>query len=243
MSNAENVSQIGDSTAEVAMPSVQIDEKRAAYEIRAQELREAVARKAAMVGRVETMARAEQAAQAEAAAARQQWSEKLRGSDGVMTREIQKLRVAERSALSLVEEYHVLQKELAPTLAGLELEVARLADNCFKSRSEVVLVVAEDAYAALMTKVGNLMATAAELQRIAEVLTVDRNSRGSDDEIRAAFLAKVGRDLKTRDVSTDSVNEAIGISTLDLDGVDMQLVNSPVRRSILQRQAKAEQAA
>jgi len=244
MSGNENVSQVGNGCEEIAMTGkAVISEKRASYEAKAQALHEALARKTAMIGRIATLDRAQQAAQAEAAAARLQWSEKLRGSDGVLTREVQKLRVAERSALSLVEEYQVLQKELAPTLAGVELEVARLADDCIRGRSDVVRVVAEDAYSVLIENAGSLMATAMELHRIAETSSVNWNSRASDDEISGAFLAKVGRDLKAREAPTDLIGEAMGISQLDLDGVDMQLVNSPARRSILGRQAKVVSAA
>ncbi len=109
--------------------SEDIAEKRAAYEIKAQELREAIARKIAMIERVKTIVRAEQAAKADAEAARQQWSAKLRDSDGALSRDIQKLRVTERSALSLMDEYQEMQQELSPMLASHDLNVAGIAQQ------------------------------------------------------------------------------------------------------------------
>lgn len=241
MNDSESMNQAGHGAeATTKTPSVGIVENRAAYEVKAQELRDAVARKAAMVGRLETMTRAQHAAQAEAEAVRKQWSTKLRDSDGVLSREIQKLRVAERSALSLVEEYQAMQQEMKPQLASHELSVADLAHQCIAHRNSVVRVAADDAYLDLMAQAGGLIATAYSLYRIANTAEIVMRTRPSDEQLEAAFLAKIGRDLTARMSGVgESVKRAIGTSSLALDGVDMGLVNSPARRSMLVKQASA----
>lgn len=89
------------------------------------------------------MQRARQAAQADADAAPERWKERLREGDGTLTREVRKLRVAERSALSLAEEYGSLQEEIEKDVPRIELEAADLAKECIGLRSAVIQEAAQ----------------------------------------------------------------------------------------------------
>jgi len=88
--------QVASDATGTAMASVPVSAQRQRLGELAQQLAEAAQRKRALRAKIETMSRAQQAAQGEAVKARQQWSAKLRDSDGTLTRDIQKLRAAER---------------------------------------------------------------------------------------------------------------------------------------------------
>jgi len=102
----------------------------------AEELGEAAQVQRSVVGKIETMQHARQAAQADADTAREKWREKLREGDGTLTREVQKLRVAERS--SLAEEYASFKGEIAKDVPRVELEAADLASKCISLISAVI---------------------------------------------------------------------------------------------------------
>lgn len=116
-----------------------VSENRRRLNELAQQLASVVQRKRVLVGKVDTMQRAKQAAQGDAAAARQQWSAKLRDSDGTLTRDIQKLRANERSALSLAEEYEAMEGEIAAELPRLELELAEVAKDCLSAKNAIAV--------------------------------------------------------------------------------------------------------
>lgn len=221
--------------------SVELSEARLAYEAAAQRLRDALVRKAAMKGRVEKMERARGAAQEDAAGARQKWSNLLRESDGVLTREVQKLRATERGSLNLMEEYEAMQQEMAAPLASLELEVAALADLNMTSHNRVVRQAAQDAFTALMERMGSFITTAYLLSKRAETAPLPSRNRPSEEALESDFLQSIRREIQSRADSVASlVTEAIGVSKLELEGVDMELVKSPARRSMLSRQVDAQ---
>ncbi|WP_235642911.1 MULTISPECIES: hypothetical protein [Stenotrophomonas] len=60
-------------------------------------------------------------------------------SDGTLTRDIQKLRANERSALSLAEEYEAMEGEIAAELPRLELELAEVAKDCLSAKNAIAV--------------------------------------------------------------------------------------------------------
>lgn len=100
---------------EPRQPVVVDTEQRARLSDLAERLGEAVRVKRSAVGKIDTIQRARQAAQADAGAARDKWREKLREGDGTLTREVQKLCLAERSALSLAESTAPFKRRLSRT--------------------------------------------------------------------------------------------------------------------------------
>ncbi|MCD0258369.1 hypothetical protein JWH11_08580 [Xanthomonas melonis] len=214
------------------------------FEDASQALRDAVSRKSAMKERAATMARARGAAEAEATAARQQWSALLRDADGVLTRDVQKLRAAERSALTLVEEYVAMQQEIQSLLAAVEIEVAELAEKSIDLHDAVVRLASGEAFSLMMAQSGGAIATAFVLFKQAENSGVLARSRLSDEELRLMFLHQVGVKMDAHmQAANDSVRDVLGVPELVLDGVDMALAKSPARRSQLRQEMEASKIA
>ncbi|MCC4620600.1 hypothetical protein LL965_11065 [Xanthomonas cassavae CFBP 4642] len=205
---------------------------RAAYEAAAQALHEALARKKALTERVATMTRARDAAQAEANAARQQWSGLLREADGTLTRDIQKLRVAETSALTLVEEYAAMRQEIGVQITAMEVTVAELAEVAIGKRSAVIELASREAFDAMVENVRDEVAHAFILYKSAVGLTRS-GAMASESEMRTAFLEQLGRHLDKRvPTVAETRAQSAGIHELDLKGVDMGLAASPIRRAV-----------
>ncbi|CEM59812.1 hypothetical protein [Xanthomonas campestris] len=208
---------------------------RAAYDAAAQALHEALARKKALTERAATMTRAREAAQAEADATRQQWSGLLREADGALTRDIQKLRAAETSALTLVEEYGAIHQEIGMQVKAMEVSVAELAEVAISKRSVVIELASREAFDAMVENVGDEVARAFVLYKRAASVT-SGGSMASDSQVRSAFLEQLGRYVDKRmETVSDKVTQAEVMRELELNGVDMSLVGRPLRRAQLQQ--------
>ncbi len=236
---------INTTTADLAIQSCEgseaapVSENRQRLNELAQQLASAVQRKRALVGKVDTMQRAKQAAQGDAAAARQQWGAKLRESDGTLTRDIQKLRANERSALSLAEEYEAMEGEIAVELPRLELELAEVAGHCLNARSSVTREVADQAYEQLLLQAGDSLVFAFALFSRAE-------GSGDKGALASRFFDRLGNEVRRRldDAAvTDQVTQVLALPSMDLSAVDMQLVRSPIRFSQLREKISAGEAA
>ncbi|MGV7196540.1 hypothetical protein [Xanthomonas axonopodis] len=206
---------------------------RAAYDAAAQALHEALARKKALTERAATMTRARDAAQAEANAARQQRSGLLREADGTLTRDIQKLRAAETSALTLVEEYAAMRQEIGVQITAMEVTVAELAEVAIGKRSAVIELASREAFDAMVENVGGEVARAFVLYKHAAAVSLG-GTMASDTEVQAAFLEQLGRQVNKR-IAATAGNELqlVDVYKLELTGVDMGLVTSPLRRAQL----------
>lgn len=208
-----------------------------------QHLASAVQRKRALVGKVDQMQRAKLAAQSDAAAARQQWSAKLRDADGNLTRNIQKLRANERSALSLAEEYAAMEGEIADELRRLESELAEVADRCLSTANGVIREAASQAYDQLLTNVGDSLAVAFELFSKAENGGVNHRQAANADELASKFFGRLGNAVRHRldDAAvTEQVAARVALPPMDLSEVNMQLVKSVASRAKLRAQLNAE---
>lgn len=237
-----DIQSINTTTADLAIQSGEgseaapVSENRQQLNELAQQLANTVQRKRALVGKVDTMQRAKQAAQGDAAAARQQWSVKLRDSDGTLTRDIQKLRANERSALSLAEEYEAMEGEIAAELPRLELELARTAHSCINVRHGVIEEVAEQVYTQLLGQIGDRLAVAFKLFSLAENAGVGPLQAKDTDELASKFFHRLGGEACRRlesDTVIDQVTQWLALPPMDLSAVDMELVRSPARRSQL----------
>ncbi len=236
---------INTNTADLAIQSCEgseaapVSENRQRLNELAQQLASAVQRKRALVGKVDTMRRAKQAAQGDAAAARQQWGAKLRESDGTLTRDIQKLRANERSALSLAEEYEAMEGEIAVELPRLELELAEVAERCLGARNTVTWEVADQAYEQLLAQAGDSLAFAFAL--------FSRATNSADaDEMASRFFGRLGDPVRRRldDAAvTAQIEGVLALPTMELSEVDMQLVHSTILRLKLRAQISAADAA
>lgn len=198
-------------------------------------LTEAVQRKRQLIGRVETMQRAREAAQADANAARQKWGGKLRESDGTLTREVQKLRVTERTALALVDEYEALEAELASDLPRLELQAAEAAASCIGAKNAAISEAADHAYEQALVRAGKNLSLAFELFYRVEKAEVFVNSRATADDLAKTFFDRLGRHTRERfgaDMDTQ-INAYLDLPPFDFQDVDMALINSPARRGQL----------
>jgi len=228
----------------VQAPQFRMDpEKRKRMMQLAETLAEAVDSKRRTMGTVEKMQRAKQAAQGDADAARLKWREKLRDGDGTITREVQKLRVAERSALSLVEEYEVLEAEVTTGLAALELQAADAAADCVSATGAAVREAADQAYAEALKQAGEALALAFNLYCTAENANQTFNSKHSIDGLSKAFFDRLGNDVwhsYPSEQVKDQVKVYMDLPPIDLQGVDIALVNSPTRRMQLRQKIKAE---
>lgn len=230
--------QVASEATGTEMASVPVSAQRQRLGELAQQLAEAARRKRALRAKVETMTRAQQAAQGEAVKVRQQWSAKLRDSDGTLTRDIQKLRAAERSALSLAEEYQAMESEIATELPRLELELAAVADSCIKGKMDIAKDVAEQAYEQLLTQVGERIAVVFELFTMAENGGKLHREKCDANELAGRFFGRLNIDVRRLDDSStkDLVAQQLALPPMDLSDVDMKLANSVVARSMLSQQ-------
>lgn len=210
-----------------------VSENRRRLNELAQQLASVVQRKRVLVGKVDTMQRAKQAAQGDAAAARQQWSAKLRDSDGTLTRDIQKLRANERSALSLAEEYEAMEGEIAAELPRLELELAEVAKDCLSAKNAIASEAAGQAYGQLLEQVVDSLAVAFALFSLAENAGVDNRQSASAEELASRFFVRLGNAVRSRmdDATvTEQVAERLALPPMDMSEVDMQLAGSVAAR-------------
>jgi len=231
---------------EPRQPVVLDSERRARLRDLAEELGEAVQVKRNVVGKIETMQRARQAAQADADAAREKWREKLREGDGTLTREVQKLRVAERSALSLAEEYGSFEAEIAKDVPRVELEAADLASKCISLRSAVIQEAAQQLYDETLMQVTDSLALAFEVFCRAENSGLPSRQKSTVDELAGQFFWRINRHI-CRHLDEASVGDQadafLALPQLDLRDVDMDIVRSPARREMLRKEALGSEAA
>jgi hypothetical protein len=224
---------------EPRQPVVADSERRARLRYLAEELGEAVQVKRSVVGKIETMQRARQAAQADADAAREKWREKLREGDGMLTREVQKLRVAERSALSLAEEYGSFEEEIAKDVPRVELETADLASKCISLRSAVIQEAAQQLYDETLMQVTDSLALAFGVFCRAENSGLPSRQKSTVDELAGQFFWRINRHICTRlddGAMDDQVDAYLALPQFDLQEVDMEIVRSPARREMLRKQ-------
>lgn len=223
-----------------------VSENRRRLNELAQQLASVVQRKRVLVGKVDTMQRAKQAAQGDAAAARQQWSAKLRDSDGTLTRDIQKLRANERSALSLAEEYEAMEGEIAAELPRLELELAEVAKDCLSAKNAIASEAAGQAYGQLLEQVVDSLAVAFALFSLAENAGVDNRQSASAEELASRFFVRLGNAVRSRmdDATvTEQVAERLALPPMDMSEVDMQLAGSVAARIRRRVELNAEHTA
>lgn len=231
---------------EPRQPVVAESERRARLRDLAEELGEAVQAKRSVVGKIETMQRARQAAQADADAARAKWREKLREGDGTLTREVQKLRVAERSALSLAEEYASFEEEIAKDVPRVELEAVDLASKSISLRSAVIQEAAQQLYDETLMQVTDSLALAFEVFCRAENFGLPSRQKSTLDELAGQFFLRINRHICSRlnDASVDEqVDTYLALPELDLRDVDMDIVRSPARLGMLRKQVLGSEAA
>lgn len=172
--------------------------QRDRLELLAQQLAEASGQRRNFIAKIGTMRQSQQAAQGEADAARAQWAVKLRENDGTLTREIQKLRASERSALSLVEEYQDIAKELESELPRMDLELAAIASNAIQSRNAIVKEAAAEAYEQLLAQAGNAVAMALRLFSMAENAGVHHRMTKDQGELAREFFGRLNVDVCRR---------------------------------------------
>ncbi|MFK3844647.1 hypothetical protein [Stenotrophomonas sp. NPDC078853] len=231
---------------EPCQPVVADSERRERLRDLAEQLGEAVQVKRSMVGKIQTMQRARQAAQADAETAREKWREKLREGDGTLTREVQKLRVAERSALSLAEEYGSFEEEIAKDVPRVELEAVDLASKCISLRSAVIQDAAQQLFDQTLMQVADSLALAFKLFCKAENSGLPSRQKSTVDELAGQFFWRINRHICGRldDVSVeDQVDAYLALPQFDLQDVDMDIVRSPARREMLRKEALDSEAA
>ncbi|AWH45413.1 hypothetical protein [Stenotrophomonas sp. ZAC14A_NAIMI4_1] len=212
----------------------------------AQRLSIVVQQKRDLLSKVHTMQRARQAAQGDATAARQQWSAKLRDSDGTLTRDIQKLRANERSALSLAEEYEAMEGGIAAEVPRLELELAEAAKDCISEAHEVISEAAGQAYEQFLEQAGESLAVALALFCKAENEGGVYRQKAAIDDLAKLFFSRLSTAVLQRlgDASVaDQVTRQLALPPMDLSSVDMGLAGSVARRSQLRAQIKGGGAA
>ncbi|WP_423170988.1 hypothetical protein [Stenotrophomonas maltophilia group sp. CASM26] len=239
MSNSTNIISEALTEAEGNTVAVASSENRQRLAELTEQLLHASGRKRAVLSKVETMRRAGEVAKSDAATARQQWSAQLRDGDGTLTRSIQKLRVTERSALSLAEEYEALAKEVASPLPRLDLELAEIASTCMTYRDGVIKEVAAQVYQEVLAQAGDHLAVALGLFAKAESAGIHHRQQASDDDLAARFFHRLSIDvrqcvdsLKVR----EHIQQQLALPALDLGVVDMKLATSPSTRSIRARE-------
>lgn len=196
-----------------------------------------------MTAKVETMRRARLAAQTDAGAARDRWREKLRDSDGTLTRDVQKLRVAERAALSLIEEYEALEAELGKDMPRLELEAADAASELIRAHNAALRQAADQAYEQALAQATDSLALAFELHCSAANAGLSYANRSTREHLADQFFTTVGKHVRGR-VSGDEldmrVSAFMNLPLLNLQDVDMELAGSPALRAKLRAKLQAE---
>jgi len=214
-------------------------ERRARLRDLAEELGKAVQIKRSVVGKIETMQRARQAAQADADAAREKWRKKLREGDGTLTREVQKLRVAERSALNLAEEYGSFEEEIAKDVPRVELEAVDLASKCISLSSAVIQDAAQQLFDQTLMQVTDSLVLAFKLFCKAENSGLPSRQKSTVDELAGQFFWQINRHICSRldNASVDDqVDAYLALPRFDLREVDMDIVSSPARRETLRKE-------
>lgn len=217
-----------------------VSEERQRLNELAHQLAGVAERKRVLVGKVETMQRARQAAQRDAAATRQQWGAKLRESDGTLTREIQKLRANERSALSLAEEYEAMQGEIAAELPHIDVELATVASRCIDAKACLTKEVARQSYQQVLAGAGESLAVAFALFSLAEKAELEVMMKPDRDELESKFFTRLGNDLRQHlrgEAVAASVRARMDLPVMDMQEVDMNLMRSPATRLRLQAQS------
>ena len=240
-SHAETVQSM-----EPRQPVVADSERRSRLRDLAEEFGEAVQVKRSVVDKIETMQRARQASQADADAAREKWREKLREGNGTLTREVQKLRVAERSALSLAEEYASFEEEIAKDVPRVELEAADLASKCISLRSAVIQDAAQQLYDETLMQVTGSLALAFEVFCRAENSGLPSRQKSTVDELAGQFFWRINWHICRRldEVSVnDQLDAYLALPHFDLQDVDMDIVRSPARREMLKKELNGSDAA
>lgn len=154
-------------------------------------------------------------------------------SDGTLTRDIQKLRANERSALSLAEEYEAMEGEIAAELPRLELELAEVAKDCLSAKNAIASEAASQAYGQLLEQVVDSLAVAFALFSLAENAGVDNRQSASAEELASRFFVRLGNAVRSRmdDATvTEQVAERLALPPMDMSEVDMQLAGSVAAR-------------
>lgn len=235
-----------DQSTELRQPVAMDRERRERLRVVPEKLGEAVQAKRSVLSKIEKMQRACQAAQADADAARKNWREKLRQGDGTLTREVQKLRVAERSALSLAEEYGSFEEEIAKDLPRVELEAAELASKCISLRSAVVQDAAQQLYDVTLMQVTDSLSLAFKLFCKVENSRVPSREKSSVGELAGQLFWRINRHICRHldDAPVDDqVDAYLALRQLELRDVEMDIVRSPVRRGMLKKQVLGSEAA
>ncbi|MCO7487709.1 hypothetical protein [Stenotrophomonas maltophilia] len=167
-------------------------------------------------------------------------------SDGTLTRDIQKLRANERSALSLAEEYEAMEGEIAAELPRLELELAEVAKDCLSAKNAIASEAAGQAYGQLLEQVVDSLAVAFALFSLAENAGVDNRQSASAEELASRFFVRLGNAVRSRmdDATvTEQVAERLALPPMDMSEVDMQLAGSVAARIRRRVELNAEHTA
>ncbi|WP_372485553.1 hypothetical protein AB9H29_04275 [Stenotrophomonas sepilia] len=167
-------------------------------------------------------------------------------SDGTLTRDIQKLRANERSALSLAEEYEAMEGEIAAELPRLELELAEVAKDCLSAKNAIASEAASQAYGQLLEQVVDSLAVAFALFSLAENAGVDNRQSASAEELASRFFVRLGNAVRSRmdDATvTEQVAERLALPPMDMSEVDMQLAGSVAARIRRRVELNAEHTA
>lgn len=235
--------QVASEATGTEMAPVPVSAQRQRLGELAQQLAQAAQRKRALRAKVETMSRAQQAAQGEAMKARQQWSAKLRDSDGTLARDIQKLSAAERSALSLAEEYQAMQSEIASELPRVELELATIASDCRSGKDSIAKEAADVAYDHLLVEAGQQLAVTLSLFSTAENGGVERHQRLDAAELTNRFFGRLAQSIRSRlddPAVMDEVKMRMNLPEMEMESVDVKLAASSAVMSILKRRCRVD---
>ena len=202
--------------------------------------------KRAVLQKIQSTEKAMQAAQAEAEDAKAQWRKLLRDSDGTLTKEIQKLRAAERSAYELKEEYEAILAEVRQVLVGKELALVDVADRYISAESKSRTAAAEAALSSIVEQHGGelrramalhldaLIAREFKLQEKFKTFAPWADSKAED--VHQVFMQELLQ--RVLQLPTDT---ASAVRRIDLREVDMELLKSPAKRTMLKARANPKQ--
>lgn len=214
---------------------------RSDFESSAEETRRAIHRVNTSLERISSLKAREGSAIAEADRLRMQWSKLLRETDGVLTKELQDLRSAEREARSLAEELALIGLEAQKSMEELRIDAATSASKSAALRRVVLSLVTDRVLDDLSKKLAPDLQRAYSLFRRREIESRTRRDRPDDSALLVAFAARFTAQLRQYSSDSDKdLNAAMGLSELDLTGIDPDLMNSPARRSLLSRQAACQ---
>lgn len=214
----------------------ELERSRSDFEASAEETRHAISRVSACLERVADMRKKQACAIADADAFKAQWSMMLRETDGVLTKDLQDLRSAERDARALAEELALIGLEAERSVEELSISAATSASKSVALRRVVLRLVADEALANLLAKFTGDLQRAYSLFRRCEVESRTRRDRPDEGELLNAFATRVTASLALASSDFDGgLNAAMGVSELDLTGIDLELMSSPAKRSLLAR--------